>query len=256
MVFSYKNFRELCKILSAHEGKIILKHDVEVSSQSVLRIASIEREFGLKSIFFYQFDVFKNNIDEAKKLISMGHEIGYHYDVLDNNSGDFTKATEEFYKNLEFFNKCGFSISWVCPHGNPTKTRLGWNSNKDFFRSADVRQRFSMLKDIVVDFDMLYPNFKYISDAGYKFKEIGEISHNDVLNVNDIPIADLACYLQSDPAKSIVISTHPHRWLNFKIHFFFKYYLFNFLRWLYRATGRVPFFSTIYNRFFRLARRF
>ena len=70
----------------------------------------------------------------------MGHEITYHYDVLDSNRGNFKLAIEAFSNDIKRFKKYGFDVQTVCPHGNPVMIRDGWESNKDFFREQKVQK--------------------------------------------------------------------------------------------------------------------
>ena len=81
--------------------------------------------------------------DMVKHIATLGHEVAYHYDVLDACNGDFNAAFKEFdrYKTILEV-ACGQQITTVCPHGNPTKVRDG-RSNKDFFRSDLVRPALS-----------------------------------------------------------------------------------------------------------------
>ena len=87
-----------------------------------------------------------------QKMKQMGHEISYHYDVLDEACGDLAAAEERFQMYLSRFRSEGFSLNTVCQHGNPTKIREGYYSNRDFFRSAATQSLHGDLADIMVDF--------------------------------------------------------------------------------------------------------
>jgi len=58
----------------------------------------------------------------------MGHEISYHYDVLDSSHGDMEKAIDEFENNKQRFEELGFALKTVCQHGNPVVERVGYTS--------------------------------------------------------------------------------------------------------------------------------
>ena len=256
MIFSYRNYKKICDVISGCSGDVVIKHDVELLSKSSLDLAKIEHDFGIRSIFFYQFDVFIKDVEMVKEISRLGHEIGYHYDVLDNNKGDFSAAALEFEENLRVFSDNGFDIKWICPHGNPIIERNGWNSNKDFFRDSSIREKYNDLKDIVVEKEIFYPDFVYVSDAGYSFKEVSSVSNNDKVYSEDFKIKDFPSYLRKKGCSSYIISTHPHRWVESDSLFMTKFLLFMFLKWTYKITHRLPGLSRVYSQFFRFSRKF
>lgn len=48
------------------------------------------------------------NVELLSEMQANGHEISYHYDVMDSNKGDIDKAMEEFEQNAETFRHNGF----------------------------------------------------------------------------------------------------------------------------------------------------
>src|SRR3989304_5191784 len=96
--FTLKKYIQLCETLKesgyniltvkdyfTYNGKdfIILRHDVDRKPSSALLMAQIEHEYGISSTFYFRKtkDVFVPDIIE--KVDKLGHEIGYHYEVLD-----------------------------------------------------------------------------------------------------------------------------------------------------------------------------
>lgn len=67
---------------------VILRHDVDGSLVPALRMASLERDLGVRSTFFVGFSMKYYNLFEEgdlarlRALSAMGHEIGLHYDAL------------------------------------------------------------------------------------------------------------------------------------------------------------------------------
>ena len=138
MFFTHKYWNELClffldrsNVLSVeqylknpnHNTPIILKHDVEYDIDLAITIGEVESNLGINSTFYLQFDVAISNPDKITKLKDMGHDIGYHYDVLDANNGDYKAAIDQFRLHLDAFSDMGIDIKTVCPHGNPIKMR-------------------------------------------------------------------------------------------------------------------------------------
>ena len=114
MLFVYKSWENFCKELSAHNihsiparevhGNsplyLILKHDVETNVKSAYAIACIEHQYGHRGSFYVQAYLLKSpqNIKLLKRIQEYGHEVSYHYDVMDSTGGDIDKAIEEFEK--------------------------------------------------------------------------------------------------------------------------------------------------------------
>lgn len=264
-----KNWRVLCAKLqnletccvreyvfgSSNKSSIILKHDVECKADRALNIALVEAEYGLKATYYFQASVLKDSPEDVVKIGELGHEIAYHYDVLDECDGDYEKAADLFSKIMEEFSNIGWPISTVCPHGNPIKIRNGWNSNKDFFRNLQVKNKFPDIVDIVVDAKKIFgADFNYITDAGYSWNKVGSISENDKENIPDSKIENLSVFLQEKDGPT-VISTHPHRWHYSSLRAWIQRSAFFVLRSTARKLEKNQFFKRIMSRFYFLAKK-
>jgi hypothetical protein len=247
---------------SPRSGELFLKHDVETSLGRALKMAKIEADCGHKATYYIQGSLIRQKfvkqcIYEIKLL---GHEVSIHYDVLDSNNGDMAKAIIEFEALLKVFDKMDCQVRSVCPHGNPTKLRSGWKSNKDFFKSSDVRQRFSKIIDIVVDFPKIFNEGVYFSDAGYRLRKIKNISDNDSSNtsaINDGEPIDLS-QLKYEIHKNIgtVLSLHPHRFRNTALQLTLQNLLFLSLKRAYMLLKKFSAIKNLANKFHYLTRRF
>ena len=203
-MFTFRIWEEICKEISSSKNTITLnqilnqpngrpwiaiKHDVETNVEKALKTAKIEAKYNIKATYYVQAYLVEDNYDLLQEMSLLGHEITYHYDVLDSSRGDFKLAIEAFSNDIKRFKKYGFDVQTVCPHGNPVMIRDGWSSNKDFFRKQKVQNLFPKILDIVVQLPtMLQYSYTYISDAGYSWKEIVNIKNNDILNEGDIDI--------------------------------------------------------------------
>ncbi|WP_411766122.1 hypothetical protein [Winogradskyella sp. A3E31] len=206
--------RQIIDSKSSVDGWIVFKHDVETNVGRALKMAKIEAEYGIEATYYVQGYLLKDNVEQLKEIAKLGHEVTYHYDVLDANKGNFTEARLEFIEYIKSFERHGFKIDTICPHGNPMMIRSGWNSNKDFFRNKDISKEFNHILDVVVDLPrQLKAKYKYISDAGFKFQIIGNIENNDISNLGDTEISTLKEFKSIlNQNKKIIFSTHPHRW--------------------------------------------
>ena len=270
--FTYSEWEKICRIISDQfscirvvdilsqpdsANWVAVKHDVEVSVGKALRFARIENRYGIRATYFFQADLLPRSAGAISEIAKMGHEIAYHYDVLDSSKGDMEVAAKDFSKNLRLFEKIGFSVKTVCPHGNPLMERDGWKSNKDFFRSDLVKEKFPGIFDVIVNGEEIIVNgHGYVSDAGYAWKEIKSICDNDTVPGEDVPLegtAGLLRCVQSHPR--IIISSHPHRWSRSALRARLKVFIFVVAKKsaLYLSRNRV--FHRIFSRYYYLARR-
>ena len=270
-MFIYNIWDEICQELSKRETIrvdeiekqksnskwIVIKHDVETDVGKALELAKIEYRYGIQATYFIQADLLKDGSEILKKIQQLGHEVTYHYDVLDANSGDYELAVKEFSENIEMFNSFGFEVKTVCPHGNPLLNRLSWSSNKDFFRDKSVADRFSDILDMVVHLPYrIESNYTYISDTGYGWKEIVNISDNDIKNSGDISLGEYRELLETIREKDrVILSTHPHRWEKNRVKATFNIYRFKILRYLARRLSSIGFLKKIMSKFYFLAKK-
>ena len=251
-------------ILSIENGNtkgIFLKHDVECKIERAVQMAQIEKDSGHVATYYFQADFLETDkgLRGMQKIGEMGHEVGYHYDVLDENDGDFEKAQRQFDKFIRAFSALGYPIETVCPHGNPTKIRSGWKSNKDFFKSEQIRKEFDNIFDIVVDLESVIPNSIYISDAGYQLRIINDIGGNDSSNttaMNDghpILWSELQAHLERN--ETIILSLHPHRFASTMVQAKFRRMTFKIVKKAYALLRKIPGVSIVLNKYYNLARR-
>lgn len=274
MLFTYKTYSDICRDiirlgintvvasevnnLKSGDRYVCLKHDVETAPDRALSIAKIESEFNIKSTYYFQANLIESSKSIIKELITLGHEIGYHYDVLDEADGEFEKALALFSKSLDKFQKLNIEIKTVCPHGNPTKVRRGWSSNKDFFRNPKIRNEFPNIFDVVVDFEKLNQvNSIYISDAGYSFKLIGDVTENDRLEILDNVISEYNNLIELiSTSGSVIISTHPHRWYRTSLQAILRKLVFKILKHAAIMLRRNSIGVWFLNKFYAYAKRF
>lgn len=269
-MFIYSTWEKICQDISKNyktiklnqildydrdEKYIVIKHDVETNPQKALDLAKIEHRYNIKATYYVQADLVYKHHKTLQQIASLGHEVTYHYDVLDANGGDFEKAIVEFSTNVKKFEDYGFKVQTVCPHGNPIMLRDGWSSNKDFFRKSDVKELFRDILDVVVELPKKV-DYTYISDAGYGFKEIVNIQNNDLKNNGDIDIKDAKELLEIISKKDrVIFSTHPHRWEKNRFKFLLNVYIFKVVRFIARKISKIPILKKIISRYYFLAKK-
>ena len=236
---------------------IAIKHDVETNVKKALKIAEIEAQHKIRATFYIQSYLLEENCNLLNKISNLGHEVTYHYDVLDSNAGNIKKALNEFSTTIKKFKELGFPVTSVCPHGNPMMSREGWSSNKDFFRNKEIAKEFSEIFDIVVQGkEKISGKYQYISDAGYGFKVIADILNNDKIPNEDILIEDIENLLDTTKRRySVVISTHPHRWNSSLFSAKFVKYRFMLIRKIALLASKSKFLKRIMSKFYFLAKK-
>ena len=275
MIFVYKKWAEFCSELNkkgftsipACEVKpdsgnyIVLKHDVETDVSHAFRIAQIENQYGHRGSYYIQAYLLedKRNVEMLSEMQNMGHEISYHYDVLDSCKGDFDKAIAEFEKNRILFESNGFDIITVCQHGNPIIERKGYHSNRDFFRNEKVSELYPDISDIMVNFKEKIPtDYLYFSDAGRMFKLIYDPINNDIVNTDNknIPYKNLDYLSEAlDKTKGNIISIHPHRWTESVVVYITKTFIFKVLKFVAKILIKIPFCNKLMSKYYYLAKK-
>lgn len=239
---------------------VVLKHDVESKPSKALKLAQIEHKHGIRGSYYVQAYL----LDEAKDLkvlkeiASLGHELSYHYDVLDASSGDLEKANIDFQSKLEKFKQSGFELTTVCQHGNPVKNRVGYSSNRDFFRNENIALQYNYMTDIVVNFkEKKLVSYLYVSDAGYKWNIISDPENNDrVKGLPDIVLKSFDDILSEvKKGNSLIVSTHPHRWEKHRIIIFLNIWLFKLVRIVFKTLSQNKLIKSVLNRFYYLAKK-
>jgi len=240
---------------------IVLKHDVETNVKKAYKFAKIENRYSHRGSYYVQAYLLKKkkNIEILQKIQSLGHEVTYHHDVMDSSKGNLLLAEEEFEKNNKIFEKYGFKIKTVCQHGNPVITRVGYYSNRDFFRAKKIQVKYSTIYDIMVNFRKhIYPKYIYISDAGYGWKiihdpETNDITPSDNKNISLKSLFDVIELLNRD--NSIIVSTHPHRWQPNYAMAILNSIKYRCIKILAKILLKMPFLKHFFDKYYALAKK-
>ncbi len=195
--------RQFLTLSQKPERFIILRHDVDMKPERSLHIARIESRFGIKSTYYFRVTrgVFKKAI--IQEIAKMGHEIGYHYEVMDKTKGDYPKAVDLFQKELKTLREIT-DISTICMHGK-SWTR---QDNRDLWKRYDMHQ-FGILGEAYLSID--FKEVSYLSDSSrswsnrYKLKD----THSDLI-VRDTD--DIMRLIHSGLPKRVYILVHPDEW--------------------------------------------
>lgn len=217
--FTLDKYKELCEaILRNYEPRtvasyliehpvgnvVILRHDVDRKPESALRMAELENYLGIASTYYFRMKkgVFKPEI--IREIAGMGHEVGYHYEVLDKAKGDFERAIKIFEEELERFREfC--EVKTVCMHGNPLTPWV----NKDLWERYDFKE-FGIIGEPYISID--YNKVLYLSDTGRTWSTKFSLKDAKAKGIDVKSTDDVIKLLKDGAAEQVCILTHPNRW--------------------------------------------
>jgi len=219
--FSLPKFRQICESISRnyptitvldyfekrHPDKfIIMRHDIDRFPGNALKTAKVEHELGIRATYYFRSNngIFHTKI--IKQIEKMGHEIGYHYEVLSETNGDQEKAIELFRSNLEKLRKIS-TVKTICMHGRP----LSKFDNRDLWKAYNYKD-YGIVGEAYLS---VGDDLNYFSDTGrcWGIKDnmrdyIPGNSQQIDLNGTD----DLIELIESKKLNNLYILTHPERW--------------------------------------------
>jgi len=188
------------------DGRIVvLRHDVDRRPGNALQMAEFEHTLGFHATYYFRhpYTFIPMTIE---RISSLGHEIGYHYEVLSKASGDYKKAIALFAQELgEFRNLC--DIHTICMHGRP----LSRYDNRDLWKKYDFRS-FGIEGEAYLS--MAERGLRYLTDTGRSWD--GRHSVRDIMpSIQAISMEttnDLIDWIRSDCGEELYLTVHPERW--------------------------------------------
>jgi hypothetical protein len=224
--FTLNKYQQLCQVildnytvhtvseylLTKPEGPIaILRHDVDRKIMNSLSMAEREHDMGIHSSYYFRYpSTFKPDI--IKKIRNLGHEIGYHYEVLSKTHGDYTKAIALFQSELEEFRKI-CPIDTICMHGSP----LSKYDNRTVWNVYDYHA-YGIQGEAFLSFEQKNEEIHYLTDTGrtwsgkHSLRDMmrNESGKESLLSLNTTD--DLIAWLEQECRKKLYLTTHPERW--------------------------------------------
>lgn len=216
-------FEEYC------EGKragrmLVLRHDVDLKAENSYATARIEKELGIKASYYFRVVSQSNRPEVIKSISALGHEIGYHYEDMSVCDGDVEKSYAHFIKWLEYF-RGFYPVKTICMHGAPTSKF----DSKDLWKTYDYK-KLGIIGEPYLDTD--FSQMFYITDTGRRWDGYKVSVRDRIPKYQDLWIAngwtyhcsrDIINALHSGifPLK-VMMTTHPQRWTDNIISWFFE----------------------------------
>ena len=207
--YNFYNIRDYIET-DVKEPFVILRHDVDRSPLKAHLIAKIENKLGISSTYNFR-TISKKLFDlvRMQEIQNLGHEIGYHYEVLVKAKGDVDKALVLFAKEINTFRENSIDIKTATFHGSPHSSldsRNIWNNSN-----------FSDFGLVGLGYDSIdCSDIFYLTDTGRTFAQTSAnvrdrprgkfLINSDIKGTKDI--------IQFAGAKleNLYIVTHPVRW--------------------------------------------
>lgn len=188
----------------------VLRHDVDRRPERALRMALVEKSHGIQSTYYFRMrpHVFLTSIIE--RIASMGHEIGYHYEVLDKAKGEVALAHHIFMQELADLRSIA-DVKTAAMHGNPLSC---WD-NRDFW-SHHQPGEFGLEGEAYVS--MKEEDLLYATDTGrgWNRSEVNLLDRFPAGSLTLMPsfrsTRELTKVLEQKRFKKIYLQVHPNRW--------------------------------------------
>ena len=214
--YSFFTFEELSEKSEQISGShVVLRHDVDRFPRRSLALAELEAELGIRSTYFFRVKPVSFSEKVIARIKELGHEIGYHYEVLSDAQGDIDLAWKLFVRNLTKFEQFG-GVKTISMHGRPFSA---WD-NRSLWKHFNYR-KLGIKLEVYMDID--WSKYLYLTDTGRTWN--GNYSIRD--NVQNGKNFQGLLYTTRDVIRmlrikhpNIIISTHPERWANSVIDWF------------------------------------
>ncbi len=221
--FTLVKYRQLCESLLNHypvttfqqtlketPAKFaMLRHDVDRLPFHALKIAKLEAKIGIRASFYFRSSQLVTHLGVIKKIAQLGHEVGYHYECLDQAKGDTKKALQIFEKYLTDFRQI-YPVKTIAMHGNPL-TRF---NNRHLWAHQNFK-KYGILGETYLS---LARGTFYFSDTGrtwsnrYKIKDVPVRTNHEHRRFKIESTNDLINLVENAGVKRLCIVTHPERW--------------------------------------------
>lgn len=186
---------------------VVLRHDVDRKPGNALAMAGLEQDLGIRSTYYFRHPA--TFVPETiREIHALGHEVGYHYEVLAKAKGDYGKAIGLFARELEELRSL-CEVRTICMHGSP----LSRYDNRDLWKEYDFEE-FGIAGEAYLS--MAGKGLTYLTDTGRNWG--GKHSVRDAMpGAEPAPPSvattdDLARWIGSAGEERLYLTVHPERW--------------------------------------------
>jgi len=187
---------------------VVLRHDVDRFVGHARKMAELENRLRVRSTYYFRYPAtFEPQI--VANVYEMGHEIGIHYECLDQAKGDLRIAKKLLKQQLREMRKI-VPVRTAAMHGNP----LSKIDNRELFIKINLKE-FGLVGEAYLGVD--FGKILYLTDTGRNWLA-------DKYNLRDKPVAgslprpkivstyELIGLINNGLDGDLYINTHPERW--------------------------------------------
>lgn len=247
MDFTLEKYKKLLEAVKKSGIVYHLRHDVDLYPERSLEIAKVEAKEGMTATYYFRAMHFDSHAETIKAIVALGHRAGYHYECLTTCNGDMEAAYKDFCKNLDRLRRI-VPVSTACAHGSP---RSPWNSQdiweeksrkgeegksqrveKSKSRKGEVSKSRYDIHSLGIEYEpMMDTDFSktlYLTDTGrrwdgYKVSVRDKVPQHQEQWIKEgleFHSSDDIIRALKDPSHaihrhSLLINTHPQRWMPF-----------------------------------------
>ena len=192
---------------------VILRHDVDKHPEKALVFAKMQAKNGIKGSYYFR--TVEKSWDERiiKQIASLGHEIGYHYENMDECNGNIDKAWDDFKFNLNKLRKI-VDVKTICMHGSPRSKY----DNKEIWKKYDYNPLNIICEPY---FDINFDEVFYLTDTGHRWDgwktSVRDKVHQQKKWINQGQIfhstQDIINSIEKNRfPRQVLFTFHPQRW--------------------------------------------
>lgn len=235
------------------EPHVALRHDVDYSLESAIMMAQLEHSLNLQSTYYllHPDGIVENEnyfgsvvngrviikptvIDAAKRLVELGHEVGFHNDVISLALATGRDPGDLMREMLEVFSANGIVMKSCVAHGSRLCSEFGYINyqlfkeceqsayrppydKKNVVRNGVVVEKFSLtLEEFGFEYEANFvPRTLTISDSGAAWAIVGSGHSTRIERGKDKRKFQEAFWLAARGAKytgAIHVLIHPEHW--------------------------------------------
>ena len=192
---------------------LILRHDIDSRPQKALGLARTEAAVGVFSTYYVRWHIFRKDPWLVEKIQQLGHEVGYHFEVLSASNGNLSKAVPMFEYQVRAMREF-VDVTTSCMHGDVLSK---WNNN-DFWAKAQATPKdFGLVGDAYYSID--FNNIHYYSDTGRSWLNDQRKVYDTVQSIGPLlnTTDSFISWLRANPYSSfsnapVYVLMHPERW--------------------------------------------
>ena len=196
-----------CQNRTLADRFFIMRHDVDGNVGNALEMARVDAHYGIRATYYFRMKpgLFRPGI--IRSIADLGHEIGYHYEVLSDAKGDMAVARRLFAANLEKLRHIA-PVKTACMHGRS----LSKYHNLDFWKENSLED-YGLAAEPYLTID--YSDMYYFSDTGlcwdnqrFNLRDIVEAKEN--VKIKSTP--HLVEFIGTKDDLKGALLTHTHIW--------------------------------------------